>query len=428
MVKSLDLFRRELERNRDGRGGVVASICSAHPIVLRALFRSARRRGSFALVESTSNQVDHFGGYTGMRPADFVEVVHRLADEENFPRDMVLLGGDHLGPNTWRARPAEDAMAETLLMVQSYVRAGYRKIHLDASFVCAGDPSPLSDEIVAERAARMAETAEASWEGTPPVYIIGTEVPTPGGVVADEALRVTEPADVRRTIEAFHDAFRRRGLDAAWERVVGLVVQPGVEFGDGMVHDYAPSEELSRTILQYPGMVYEAHSTDYQSPANLRRLVADHFCILKVGPWLTYAVREGLLLLELMERETHPFIPSRFRDVLTTAMKDDPKYWKSYYTGERDDIEFKLVFSYSDRSRYYLGRPEVSAAAERLIKNLSPTVPEGLISQYMPGQYRAVRSGDLKAEPNDLIVARVAEVIDVYLDAGFPDGSELAAE
>jgi D-tagatose-1,6-bisphosphate aldolase subunit GatZ/KbaZ len=428
-MKSLDVFRQTLERNRRGRGGAVASICSAHPIVLRALFRSARRRGALALVESTSNQVDHYGGYTGMWPADFVKMVHQLADEEGFPREMVLLGGDHLGPNTWRARSAEDAMTETRQLVQSYVRAGYRKIHLDASFVCAGDPSPLPDEIVAERAAVMAEVAEASWEGTPPVYIIGTEVPTPGGVVAEETLKVTRPGDVARTLEAFEEAFRRHGLGAAWERVVGLVVQPGVEFGDGMVHDYVPAPELAKTILQYPGMVYEAHSTDYQSPANLRRLVGDHFCILKVGPWLTYAVREGLLLLELMERETHPFIPSRFRDVLTTVMKEDPKYWKAYYTGEKDEIDFKLVYSYSDRARYYLGRPEVNIAAERLIKNLSPKVPEGLISQYMPGQYRSVRSGELSAAPTDLLIARVAEVIDIYLDAGSNgNGTALAAE
>jgi D-tagatose-1,6-bisphosphate aldolase subunit GatZ/KbaZ len=427
-VKSIELFLQTLERNRGGQGGVVASICSAHPIVLRALFRAARRRGALALVESTSNQVDHFGGYTGMKPDDFVRMVYTLADEEGLPRDQLLLGGDHLGPNSWRSKPAAEAMAETRRLVEAYVKAGYRKIHLDASFVCAGDPSPLSDAIVAERAADMAAVAEANWEGTPPVYIIGTEVPTPGGVVTEETLKVTEPADVARTIEAFREAFAKRGLDAAWERVVGLVVQPGVEFGDGMVHDYAPVPGLAETILRYPRMIYEAHSTDYQSGANLARLVRDHFCILKVGPWLTYAVREGLLALELMERETRPFLPSRFRDVLTTVMKEDPKYWKSYYTGDKEEIDFKLVYSYSDRARYYLGRPEVNAAADRLLQNLSPTVPEGLISQYLPSQYRAVRSGELKATPTDLLIAHVAEVIDLYLDAGTLDGTAVAAE
>jgi D-tagatose-1,6-bisphosphate aldolase subunit GatZ/KbaZ len=395
----------------------VPSPRSAHPLVLRALFRSAGKRGTFALVESTSNQVDHNGGYTGMQPADFVRMVYELADLEGFPRERVLLGGDHLGPNTWRAKGSVFAMNETRRLVEAYVRAGYRKIHLDASFVCSDDKAPLTDEIVAERAAEMAVVAEATFEGTAPVYVIGTEVPTPGGVVEEETLHVTRPADVERTLEVFHAAFRRRGLDAAWERVCGVVVQPGVEFGDGMVHDYVPAPELSRAILAHGGMVFEAHSTDYQSPANLSRLVADHFCILKVGPWLTYALREGLMALELIERELGPAEPSHFRDTMTGVMKDEPKYWKPYYTGTQAEIDYKLVYSYSDRARYYLGRPEIRAAVDRLTANLSGGVPEALISQYLPVQYRAVRSGLLKAEPTELLISRISDVIDVYLDA-----------
>lgn len=417
-MNSLDLYRETLVRNRMGRGGVVASICSAHPVVIRALFRAAKRRGTFALVESTSNQVDQYGGYTGMTPVDFAKLVYDLADAEGFPRDAVLLGGDHLGPNSWRAKGSVAAMAETRTLVEAYVRAGYRKIHLDASFVCSDDAAPLTDEIAAERAADMAAVAEASWEGTPPVYVIGTEVPTPGGVVAEEALHVTRPADVDRTLKAFRAAFRKRGLEAAWDRVSALVVQPGVEFGDGMVHDYAGAPALSAAILDHHGMVYEAHSTDYQSPDNLRRLVQDHFCILKVGPWLTYAVREALMALELMEAELKPATPSRFRAVLKATMQADPKYWRAYYTGDDATIDYKMIFSYSDRARYYLGQPGVRAAVERLTANLAPAIPEGLVSQFLPGEYLAVRAGRLKPTAVDLMIAHVEKVIDVYLDAG----------
>jgi len=417
-MKSLELYRKTLERNRAGKGGVIASICSAHPLVLRALFRSARRRGTFALVESTSNQVDQYGGYTGLRPADFARLVYELADEEDFPRELVLLGGDHLGPNSWRGRGSIEAMAETRHLVESYVKAGYRKIHLDASFVCSDDKAPLTDEIVAERAADMAAVAEASFTGTPPVYVIGTEVPTPGGIVQEEALHVTRPVDVERTLAAFEAAFKRRGLDAAWDRVTGLVVQPGVEFGDGLVHDYVPVPALSGAILDHPGMVFEAHSTDYQSPANLARLVADHFCILKVGPWLTYALREALLALEMIEGEMRPAVPSRFRQVLATTMKADPRYWKAYYTGDAAEIDYKLVYSYSDRARYYLGRPEIKAAIDQLAANLGGGIPEALISQYLPREYRALRSGSLVPTPTDLMISHVADIVDLYLDAG----------
>ncbi|SFB77415.1 class II D-tagatose-bisphosphate aldolase, non-catalytic subunit [Tropicimonas isoalkanivorans] len=416
-MTSLELYRDILEGNRAGKGGAVASICSAHPLVLRALFRSALSRDSVALVESTSNQVDQYGGYTGMTPADFAKLVFDIADDEGFPRDRVLLGGDHLGPNTWRAEGSGPAMEKTLKLVEAYVQAGYRKIHLDASFVCADDTAPLTDEIVSERAAQMCKVAEASCGDVPPVYIIGTEVPTPGGVVKDEEMHVTSPEDVKKTLAAFEAAFKRHGLEAAWERVTGLVVQPGVEFGDGLVEDYAGAPDLSKTILDYPGMVFEAHSTDYQTPENLSRLVADHFGILKVGPWLTYALREALMALELVERESMPEEPSEFRAALTRTMKDDPKHWKSYYTGTADEIAFKLIYSYSDRARYYLPQPAIRAAVETLFANLSGGVPEGLLSQFLPAQYRAYRAGKISAEPRDLAIARISDVIDFYLDA-----------
>ncbi len=417
-MNALAEFAALMKRNRAGRGGVAMSVCSAHPLVLRALFRTAHRHETIALVESTSNQVDQYGGYTGLMPADFAALVRRLAAEEGFPEDMVLLGGDHLGTNTWRAKAADEAMAEACGLVQAYVKAGYRKIHLDASFACADDRGRLTDEIVAERCARMAEVCEGVWESAPPIYVVGTEVPTPGGTHDTEEMHVTSAADVERTLGVFRTVFHRHRLERAWERVVALVVQPGVEFGDGVIHDFQPVPELARAILDHPGMVYEAHSTDYQSALALQRLVEHHFMILKVGPWLTYALREGLFLLELMERELKPFIPSRFRDTLTHVMKEDPKYWDRYYSGDPDAVEFKIAFSYSDRARYYLARKEVVESLDRLFQNLSAPLPETLISQYMPAQYFGVRSGRIRPAARDLVVERICDVMELYLRAG----------
>jgi D-tagatose-1,6-bisphosphate aldolase subunit GatZ/KbaZ len=417
-MTALSEFLDTIRRNRAGLGGVAMSCCSAHPLVLRALFRTARRHDTFALVESTSNQVDQYGGYTGMKPEDFVRLVRGVAAEEGFPADRVLLGGDHLGPNTWREQGAAAAMRESVALVSAYVQAGYEKIHLDASFLCAGDPRPLPEELVADRCAQLADACERARGATAPVYVVGTEVPTPGGVREDEGLRVTTPEDVARTLDVFRAAFRRWGQEEAWQRVVGLVVQPGVEFGDGMVHDYRPAPALARAVLEHPGMVYEAHSTDYQSARGLQQLAQGHFCILKVGPWLTYALREGLFALELMERELAPSVPSRFRDTLTQVMRDDPRHWDRYYGGTPGEISYKLAFSYSDRARYYLGRKEVLEAQARLFGNLAPRVPEGLVSQYLPAEFFRVRAGELAATPQDLLVERVCDVMELYLQAG----------
>ncbi len=417
-MKAIEQFRSRLDDNLAGQGGVAVSVCSAHPRVLRALFQTALEYDTFALIESTSNQVDQFGGYTGMKPPDFVRLVYGLAEEEGFPLDRILLGGDHLGVNARPSLTANKAQKEANALIAEYARAGYKKIHLDPTFISADAKDPPSEETIAARCVEMAKVCEAHSGDEPPVYIVGTEVPTPGGAYGDDAPRVTTPADVENTLSVFRDVFLRNNLEAVWSRVVGLVVQPGVEFGDKVVHPFQPVPELSAAILNHGGMVYEAHSTDYQTGEDLKRMARDHFCILKVGPWLTFALREGFYLLEMIEKELNPPAPSRFRETLVEAMMANPVHWKQYYRGSPREIEFKLNFSYSDRARYYLGNKKVLASQERLIQNVSLDPPESLISQFMPNQYSRVRSGRLSKDPWSLAMDRVRDVLELYMDAG----------
>src|SRR6185295_18243387 len=187
--------------------------------------------------------------------------------------------------------------------------AGYTKLHLDTSMRCADDATDahgaLNEQTITERAADMCAAAEAAYAQLPagapaPVYVIGTEVPVPGGEKAEHAgLSVTKTADAERTIAIARDAFKKRKLERAWERVIAVVVQPGVEFGDATVfpYDRTKARELSKAIEKHGNLVFEAHSTDYQSAHALKELVEDHFAILKVGPWLTFAVREAVFAL-----------------------------------------------------------------------------------------------------------------------------------
>src|SRR5208283_1564777 len=132
--------------------------------VLEAGMAQAQRDGSLLCIESTSNQVNQFGGYTGQTPAEFAAFVKEVAKAEGFPQENILLGGDHIGPHVWRAEKASSAMAKARELVQAYVRAGYTKIHLDASMPCADDRAdpqrPLPDELVSERAADLCKAAE----------------------------------------------------------------------------------------------------------------------------------------------------------------------------------------------------------------------------------------------------------------------------
>ena len=93
-----------LARHRGGEAVGITSVCSASPLVLRAACEQAAADEAAVLIEATSNQVDQFGGYTGMTPAGFRDLVGDIADRAGLPRDRVVLGGDHLGPNVWRSR------------------------------------------------------------------------------------------------------------------------------------------------------------------------------------------------------------------------------------------------------------------------------------------------------------------------------------
>lgn len=431
-MTALNQFLTILEQNRCGNPLGICSVCSAHPDVVRSSIVQARDDDSLVLIESTSNQVDQFGGYTGMKPADFAAFVMAIADEESLPRDRILLGGDHLGPNAWQDKPAEQAMALAEALVATYVRAGFLKIHLDASMYCADDEGdrhqPLDDATVAERAARLCVAAEAAWaqagcDGDGPVYVIGTEVPVPGGVVGDEQLRPTSASDAARTIEVTRSAFESAGLHDAWSRVIGLVVQPGVEYGDDEIFHYerTSAAELSRMTDRHERIVYEAHSTDFQTEQALRQLVEDHFCILKVGPWLTFAYREALFALESIERELVPDAAgtrSGLSDVLESVMTDDPKHWQKYYSGTPEELAFKRRFSLSDRSRYYWTHPRLTAAVTQLRRNLDQiSIPVSLLSQYLPRQFDRVLDWRISATASDLIADRVRDVLRKYARA-----------
>ncbi len=417
-----------VESNRSSRDAGIYSVCSAHPQVLQAAIRQALDDNSMLLVESTSSQVNQSGGYTGQTPAQFADHVHSLAQQAGLPAERVLLGGDHLGPYPWRAEPHANALEKGKELVRRCVLGGYAKIHLDASMACGDDPRIIADETVAERAAELCAVAEDALQeagpGAPgPLYVIGTEVPIPGGETMESgAPQPTTPQHVGRTLEIFRRAFAVRGLEQAWERVIGLVVQAGAEFGDANVFDYdsAKTRLLRENLPQWPSLVYEAHSTDYQAPSALKSMVEDHFAILKVGPWLTFAYREAIFALSAMEGDwlgrRADVRRSSVRAALQAAMSQNPVYWKAYYCNRDEAAQaFAREFSYSDRCRYYWPDPAVQGEVSLLLRNLSQEpIPLTLVSQYFPEQYDCIRAGEWRAEPGKLIEQHIRNVLRIY--------------
>jgi D-tagatose-1,6-bisphosphate aldolase subunit GatZ/KbaZ len=415
-------------RNRRGEKAGVYAVCSAHPSAVAAAVQQAVGDDSVLHIESTSSQVNQFGGYSGQTPSQFASFVHSAAQHAGLPRERVLLGGDHLGPYPWRDQPSTVAMNKACELVRACVLAGYSKIHLDASMACADDKKAGPDDsTIAQRAAVLCHAAQRAFDDLPPgssplLYVIGTEVPAPGGEsVAAAGPAVSSADQIHHTLELFRAAFAKQDVTFAWERVIGLVVQPGVEFGENVILDYdrQKASALSSALPADLPLVYEAHSTDYQKPTALAQMIEDHFAILKVGPWLTFAFREAVFALSAIEREwlarRNGVRLSQVREALEAAMLRNPAYWRSYYHGSEDEMRFARLYSYSDRCRYYWGDAAVQLELARLHANLDASSPPlMLVSQYLPMECEAIRSGSLRANTEDIIEEHIRSVLRIY--------------
>lgn len=432
----LNPLKKIVELQKQGKNVGIYSVCSANGYVIEAALKRGKSDGSCVLIESTANQCDQNGGYTGMTPADFKEFVLKIAEKNGFDKQKIFLGGDHLGPLTFAGKDEAEAMADAEELIRCYVGAGFTKIHIDTSMKVNSDPADvrLSDEIIAGRGARLAQVAEETYRellkkepgAIPPVYIIGSEVPIPGGAVGSEdtGVQVTKVDDFKNTVAAFEKAFEAAGLGQdVWDRVIGVVVQPGVEEKDSGCTEYDrdKAKDLMASIKDFPNLVFEGHSTDYQTKGKLRELIEDGVGILKVGPALTFAMREAMFALEHIEKEVlygTDITPSNFSEILDEEMLKDDKYWRRHYQGTELEVRRKRKYSFSDRCRYYMPTPAVEAAVERLLENLrTQGIPLNLLSQFMPIQYTKVREGLLENEPVALVEDRIINTIDEYLYA-----------
>ncbi len=423
---------RIIAEQDSGRPAGIYSVCSAHPAVLEAALEFGRDGGMPVLIESTSNQVNQFGGYTGMRPADFAGFIGTLRRNTGFPPEQLILGGDHLGPNPWRSEPAREAMEKACGLVAACVSAGYRKIHLDASMFLADDTgdrnSPLDPAIAAERTALLCRAAEDAAEAGSdlPCYVIGTEVPVPGGITGeDAAVSVTRSEDMERTLELTRRAFLDAGLDDAWKRAAALVVQPGVEYGDHEIiaYDRDAARRLVTAGRRQTGIVFEGHSTDYQTEEALSRMVEDGIAVLKVGPEVTFTYRQALFGLTYIGREMGLFEDDEPADVirvLDEVMRERPEYWRDYYAGSVIDQRLKRKFSYSDRARYYWPQQRLKDSVERLFALFSGIeIPPPLLSQFLPDVYRSIRTEgeDDLMRPRSMLKTAVKTVCRKYAAA-----------
>jgi D-tagatose-1,6-bisphosphate aldolase subunit GatZ/KbaZ len=426
-----DILRKIVARNRAGEVCAIPSVCSAHPDVLRASLMLAEALDRPVVIEATSNQVNQDGGYTGMTPADFIGFVHGIADAAGVARGRIVFGGDHLGPQAWRKGPADQAMAKARVMVADYVRAGFGKIHLDCSEGCAGEPAQLGDTLAAARAADLAGAALAATDDPASlIFVIGTEVPPPGGARSDEHgdITPTTPASAAATLTAHAAAFRAAGLGHVLPQIGGLVVQPGVEFSPMEMH-YLPQgrdPQLRAVLTGWPQVCLEAHSTDYQQDSAFVRLAELGFAFQKVGPALTFAYRQAVYALDTLRRQAGWASSGPLPEVMESLMLAQPAHWQGHYRGDSGDIRVERHFGLADRIRYYWPQPEAQAAVAAVLRDLEGrALPDPMLLEAFPAPVIARAHEIGGALPQALIYAAIQMALRPYfLDSAAGFGKE----
>jgi D-tagatose-1,6-bisphosphate aldolase subunit GatZ/KbaZ len=413
---------RIIARNRAGEAVAIPSVCTAHPDALEASLTLAETLDQPIVVEATSNQVNQDGGYTGLRPADFIRFVQDIAARAKVDPTRILFGGDHLGPQAWRKLPADQAMAKAHRMVGDYAAAGFTKIHLDCSEGCAGEPAQLPDAITATRSAALAATAlKHAPDPDQLLFVIGTEVPPPGGARTDDHgdIPPTTAESAKATLTSHRDAFT--ALNLPLDQIGGLVVQPGVEFSPMEVHHLPMQRDpaLLAALAEWPGVCLEAHSTDYQHPDVHPRLAELGFAFQKVGPALTFAWREALYALDALRAQNGWATGTSLADTMEEVMLSNPAYWQAHIHGHTADPRTERHFGLADRIRYYWPVPKAQAAVQRLLADLADKrLPDPMLAAHFAPIELASARESRHPLPRALALARVQTALRPYFFTG----------
>ena len=401
-----EVLRDIIRQNRSGNAVAIPSVCSAQPDVLRASLGLAERLDRQIVIEATSNQVNQDGGYTGMRPSDFIIFVNNLADTTHVDRARIIFGGDHLGPQAWRNLDADRAMAKADTMVRDYTAAGFAKIHLDCSEGCAGEPQQLTDEVTAKRSARLAQICYD--ENPNLLFVVGTEVPPPGGARVDEDNDIppTSPEAARETLAAHMATFGEMSSN-----IGGLVVQPGVEFSPTEVHALPMERDpkLIDALTDYPHVCLEAHSTDYQDDAVYPRLAQLGFAFQKVGPALTFAYREALYALDQLHPNT-----GALQATMEELMIEDPSKWQAHYHGNDESLYTQRHHGLADRIRYYWPQEKAKNAVHTLLSAFDRPIADGDLARVFDTAILDRAEALMGTQVQRLIDAQIESVLAPY--------------
>jgi D-tagatose-1,6-bisphosphate aldolase subunit GatZ/KbaZ len=351
------------------------SFCTANFLVLKTLLIFCKKNKLPALIESTSNQVNQFGGYSNNKPKDFIKKINGLIESLKINKKTIYFGGDHLGPLPWKNYKSSFALKNSIKLIDLYLKANYQKIHIDTSIQCKDDKL-ITDKKIFARTEYILKNLINKKKLKKIFFVFGTEVPFAGGN-DKKKFKITENNKIIADYQNFSKLLNSEKLSS---KDFALVIEPGMKFkNNSITKPKFKSFEINKKFSKKNKFYFEAHSTDYQDLETLNKLVKNNFKILKVGPELTYNLVKSFLFMQKIEKI---FLrkKSNFRKIIIKKMFVNNLYWKDFFKkGSKKQLEKNLLNSFYDRTRYYLSNNDVMNSIKILEININKIKQEEII-------------------------------------------------
>ena len=356
------------------------SFCTSNFLVLKILIKFCKKNKLPLLIETTSNQVNQFGGYTNLTPKKFTKKISLYLKKEKFNQKLFFYGGDHLGPLPWKQFGQLKSLERSKKLIKSYIDSGAQKIHIDTSIKLRNDKTFSKKEIL-KRTQDLFNNLNLDKINNI-FFVFGTEVPFAGGGTNKNQSAAKFPTKSTINESDFVKKLLLKRFN--YNKYFALVIDTNMEFFNQNI--IKPNIKNLTEIVKYSTkkkFYFEAHSTDYQNLNTLKKLVKNNFKFLKVGPELTHCLLKSLFLMEQFENE---YIKEKkrslFKRKLIKEILSNKTHWKKYYNEKDSTVVEKILKGKLDRARYYLNTTKVNESIRLLEKNINLT-KKARISQFL---------------------------------------------
>ena len=356
------------------KGITLLCISPISPEVIHAGLLSAKNKAKPLVFIASLNQVDIDGGYTGLTPRKFKELINNLRKELNI-ESPIILEADHVGPwlkddHVYKRLNYEDSLNLVMKSIEEIIRAGYDIIHIDTTIDLESPTGYSSIDTAVDRTINLIEYAEniAKSFGVEISYEVGSD-----------RWKLASPLMFEEFLRKLTDkikAINRNVLNKIIFSVadVGLEVKPGNRIDPNSIINYV---EIARKYDTY----LKIHSGDYlENPEVLPRLGVGG---LNIGPMLAdviYRVVKKIITENLSNKAQD--ILNQINQSIISADK------LSKYTGKSlsEIEEYKLGIA----SRYIWSKNHIRELLLRISNEISFNIFEeitknliNVISEYL---------------------------------------------